>query len=571
MPRQGGRQGSVGKREPNRFSVSGVQRGASGGAPRHWGSGRGFRQGRQHDSESQASLPWPLIERKECGRYLETGVVQGVSFPEALSWGFVREAWTTSQPVEITVKTSSHGKIRVKQREKQKMTEKRPESGSSASRREFLKTSSLLVAGGAVVGGSLSLARAAHAFGSDTIKIGLIGCGGRGTGAATQALNTMKKEDISPNGEVKLVAMADAFADRLQGAYRAIKSQHPQHVDVPKDRQFSGFDGYKGVLASDCDLVILATPPGFRPLHFEAAVNAGKHVFAEKPVATDVPGVKRFLAANEVAKSKNLAVAVGLQRHHEKQYIECVQRIWDGAIGDIVATRVYWNGAGVWVRPRQEGQSELEYQMRNWYYFNWLCGDHICEQHIHNLDVSNWLLQSYPVDCNAMGGREVRDGAEFGEIYDHFFCEYTYANGVKMFSQCRHIPGCWNNVSEHVHGTKGYADVSGKIYNAKGELTWSYGRGGGNGHQDEHYDLFAELRRGNIPNEGDFGAKSTMTSILGRLAAYSGKVVTWEEAMKSEIALANFDNLHSFEDAAPIMPNEQGRYAIAVPGQSKVV
>jgi predicted dehydrogenase len=451
------------------------------------------------------------------------------------------------------------------------MEKKNAAEASGTSRRDFLKKSSILVAGGAMVGGSLNIAKAAHAYGSDTIKIGLIGCGGRGTGAATQALNTMKEERVVPNGEVKLVAMADAFDDRLQGSLRGIKSQHPQHVDVPKDRQFVGFDGYKGVIESDCDLVILATPPGFRPLHFEAAVKAGKHVFAEKPVATDAPGVRRFLAANEIAKQKNLAVAVGLQRHHEKQYQECVKRIWDGAIGDIIATRVYWNGAGVWVRPRQDDQTELAYQMRNWYYFNWLCGDHITEQHIHNLDVSNWLLQEYPVECNGMGGREVRDGLDYGEIYDHHFCEFTYPSGVKMFSQCRHIPGCWNNVSEHVHGTKGYADLSGKIYDSSGNMTWNYGRGGGNGHQEEHYDLFAAIRQGEIPNEGDFGAKSTMTSILGRLATYSGKVVKWDDAINSEVALADFDSFHSFEDEAPVKPDSDGRYAIAVPGKTSVL
>ena len=365
--------------------------------------------------------------------------------------------------------------------------------------------------------------------------------------------------------------MGDAFADRLQASYRAIKGQHGNHVDVPKDRQFVGFDAYKNVIESDIDLVILATSPGFRPLHFEYAVNAGRHVFMEKPVGTDAPGIRRVLAANEEAKKKNLMVAVGLQRHHEKRYLETVQRIWDGAIGDLVATRVYWNGGGVWVRGRQEGQTELEYQMRNWYYFNWLCGDHITEQHIHNLDVSNWLVQGFPVECNGMGGREVRKGIDHGEIYDHHFVEYTYANGVKMFSQCRHIRNCWNNVSEHAHGTAGHADLSGKIYNSSGEEIWSYGRGGGGGHQEEHYDLFAALRKGEIYNEGDYGAKSTMTSILGRLATYSGKVVKWDEAINSEIGLADFDSFKSMDDEAPLKPDANGNYAVAVPGVTKVI
>ena len=438
------------------------------------------------------------------------------------------------------------------------------------SRRDFIRTSSMLVAGGAV-GSSLSIARAAHSFGSDTIKIGLVGCGGRGTGAAVQALNTMQKEDIQPNGEAKLIAMADVFPDRLHTSYRTIKGQHGDYVDVPQERQFIGFDGYKKVLESDIDLVILATAPGFRPLHFEAAVNAGKHIFMEKPVATDAVGVRRVLEANEIAKARGLAVAVGLQRHHEPRYMETVKRIWDGAIGDIVATRVYWNGAGVWVRPRQPNHTELEYQMRNWYYFNWLCGDHITEQHIHNLDVSNWLLRDYPADCNGMGGREVRKGDDHGQIYDHHFCEYTYPNGVKMFSQCRHIKGCWNNVSEHVHGTNGSADLSGKIYNAKGDPVWNYGRGGGNGHQVEHYDLFAALRKGELPQEGENGAKSTMTSILGREATYTGQVVKWNDAINSDTALADFDKLTSFDDDAPIVPDANGRYEVAIPGVTKPV
>jgi predicted dehydrogenase len=447
---------------------------------------------------------------------------------------------------------------------------KKPAKTDSTSRRDFIKKSSMLVAGGAVIGGSLSIARAAHAFGSDTIKIGLVGCGGRGTAAANQALNTMKKTDINPNGEVKLVAMADAFEDRLQASYRGIRGEHGNFVDVPKDRQFVGFDAYKHVIDSDIDLVILATSPGFRPLHFEYAVNAGKHVFMEKPVATDAAGVRRVLAANEVAKQKNLAVAVGLQRHHEERYVETMKRIWDGAIGDIVMARVYWNGGGVWVRNRQDGQTELEYQMRNWYYFNWLCGDHINEQHIHNLDVGNWLVQGYPVECNGMGGREVRNGLDHGQIFDHHFCEYTYDNGVKMISQCRHIENAWSNVSEHAHGTKGYADLSGKIYNSKNELIWKHD-GKGDGHQVEHYDLFAALRRGEVPNEGEYGAKSTMTAILGRDATYSGKVVKWDDAINSQMALADFDSLKSMDDTAPVQPDENGRYPIPVPGKTKVV
>jgi len=313
--------------------------------------------------------------------------------------------------------------------------------------------------------------------------------------------------------------------------------------------------------------VILATPPGFRPLHIEAAVAMDKHIFAEKPVAVDGAGARRVLAASEEAKKKNLMVAIGLQRHHEKRYIETIDRIWDGAIGDLVYTRVYWNGGGVWVRPRNPNQTELEYQMRNWYYFNWLCGDHIDEQHIHNLDVSNWLVKDFPSEGNGMGGREVRKGVDFGQIYDHHFVEFTYPNGVKMYSQCRHIKGCWNSVSEFAHGTSGWANLSGSIYDNKGERIWSYGRGGGGGHQEEHYDLFAALRKGKIYNEADYGAKSAMTAILGRLCTYSGKTVKWDQALNSKIKLADVDMMASLQDKAPVQPDENGDYPIAIPGK----
>jgi myo-inositol 2-dehydrogenase / D-chiro-inositol 1-dehydrogenase len=441
-----------------------------------------------------------------------------------------------------------------------------PSQRPTADRRTFLKGSSLLLAGGAVAGG-LNIARAAHSYGSDVIKIGLVGCGGRGTQAAIQAMNTR-------GGEVRIVALADVFENQVQTAFRGIKSQHPDKFDVTEETRFIGLDGYKGVIASDCDLVILATPPGFRPLHFEAAVNADKHVFMEKPVATDAPGVRRVLAANEVAKKKGLAVAVGLQRHHEDRYRETVGRLHDGAIGQPIMARAYWNGGGVWTRPRQANQSELEYQVRNWYYFNWLCGDHIVEQHIHNLDVINWVMQDYPTEAQGQGGRQVRTGSDSGEIFDHHFVEYTYDGGTKMMSQCRHIPGCWNSVSEHVHGTEGYCDVSAaRIYDLKGNVVWQSDAKNhdGGGWQQEHHNLFAALRRGERPNEGDNGAMSTLTSIMGRLATYGGKPVKLKEALESDIALADFDSLTDLDQPAPLQPDSDGRYPIAVPGKTRVV
>ncbi len=438
-----------------------------------------------------------------------------------------------------------------------------PTEPSGSSRRNFLKDSSLLVAGGAVLS-QLRVARAAHAYGDGTLKFGLIGCGGRGTGAAHDVLT-------SP-GPVKLVAVADAFDNNIQACLQGLNREFAEKIDVPKDRQFVGFDAYKQVLASDIDFVVLATPPGFRPLHFEAAVQAGKHVFMEKPVAVDAPGVRRVLAANVIAKQKQLAVQVGLQRHHEDRYKETIKRLQDGAIGDIILARAYWNGGGLWVRPRTKEQTELEYQMRNWYYFNWLCGDHIVEQHIHNLDVINWLMGAYPVSAQGQGGREVRRGLDYGQIYDHHFVEFTYANGTKLLSQCRHMDGCWNAVSEFAHGTKGSSVISNaQIKDSLGKDVWSYGDGGGNGWQQEQHDFTAALRRGDLPNEGDYGAMSTMTSILGRLATYSGQNISMEDALKSTLREADVDSLHVMADKAPVLPDAEGRYPVAVPGVTKVL
>ena len=305
-------------------------------------------------------------------------------------------------------------------------------ASSEPSRRGFLKTG--VIATG--LAASLPISRSAHAQGSDAIRVGLIGCGGRGTGAAGQALDTN-----SESNRVKLTAVADPFKFRADNALKELKGKHKENADA---KAFIGVDSYKEVLASDVDLVILTSPPGFRPLHFEAAVKAGKHVFMEKPVATDAPGVRRVLEANKIAKEKNLAVAVGLQRHHQSDYKSTIKMLKEGAIGDIILARAYWNGDGVWTRNRQPNQTELEYQLNNWYYFNWLSGDHICEQHIHNLDVINWLMDGPPAEAQGQGGRQVRTGDENGQIYDHHMIEYTYANGTKLLSQCRHIPGCWN-------------------------------------------------------------------------------------------------------------------------------
>lgn len=441
------------------------------------------------------------------------------------------------------------------------------DSAKSNSRRNFFKDSGLLLAGGAFVGGSLAIARSAHAYGSDTIKLGLVGCGGRGTGAAIQALSTA-------GGGVRLTAMADLFASNLQMAYRSIKGKHPDKIDVASSSRFVGLRAFEQVLATDVDLVILATPPGFRPLHFEQAIRAGKHVFMEKPVAVDAPGVRRVLAAGKEAERKHLAVQVGLQRHHELRYRQCIERLQNGAIGEPIFARAYWNGAGIWTRPRRPAQSELEYQLTNWYYFNWLSGDHITEQHVHNLDVINWALQSHPIEAQGQGGREVRRGENTGQIFDHHMVEFTYPGGTRLLSQCRHIAGCVTSVGEHLHGTRGYCEISAaRIFDLRGNLIWESDvkEGNGKGLQQEHDDLIADLRSGERPNETEYAALSTMTAIMGRMATYSGKVIRWDKAFNSNLALADIDSLRDFNDPPPLQPDASGSYEIAVPGKTVVL
>ena len=433
---------------------------------------------------------------------------------------------------------------------------------NTPSRRTVLKQgSAAAVAGGAVAS---SLGSRAHAAGSDTIKIGLIGCGGRGGGAANQAMST--------SGPTKLTAMADAFDSRLQTKLEQLKRAKPDQVDVPSERQYTGLDAYQKLIDDDnVDLVILTTPPGWRPVHFEYVVNKGKNVFMEKPVATDAPGIRRVLAAAEKAKKKGLKVGVGLQRHHQRTYQETIKRLHDGEIGDIHTLHVYWNGGGVWTRPRKEGMSEMEYQTLNWYYFNWLCGDHITEQHIHNLDVGNWVKgMTYPVAARGMGGREVRTSKQHGQIFDHHAVEFLYRDGSRMFSQCRHIKGCWNSVSEWAVGTKGSAAVSGaRIYSDPGfkKGKWRFRGDSPNPYQVEHDVLFDAIRNNHEHNEAERGAMSTMCSILGRMATYSGQFIRMSTAMQKGKELAPGIDSYDMQAEPPVKPNEDGSYPVPVPGE----
>lgn len=428
-----------------------------------------------------------------------------------------------------------------------------PKSGSQTNRRDFLKTTSAAVLGGSLLGG-LTIERSAFAAPDDTLKIALIGCGGRGSGAADQALSTA--------GKVKLVAMADVSPTHLKDKLELLKTQHADRVDVPEDRQFTGFDAYKQAIAL-ADVVILATPPGFRPIHFEEAVKAGKHIFTEKPVAVDGPGIRKFLAAAEIAKQKNLKVGVGFQRHHQAGYIDTIKRLHDGAIGDIVSMRCYWNGNRPWKHPRKPGMSEMEFQMDNWYYFTWLCGDHIVEQHVHNLDVINWVKQSHPIRAHGMGGCQTPRNSNDGEIFDHHAVEFEYADGSRLYSQCRHIKGCWDSVSEHVQGTKGLCDVSG--YRIKGETNWHHGgKDPKSPYQVEHDDLFDAIRNNKPYFEAEYGAHSTMTAIMGRMATYSGKQIEWDKALNSEVSLA--PGAYAWDAKPKPEAGADGLYPMPMPG-----
>jgi predicted dehydrogenase len=397
----------------------------------------------------------------------------------------------------------------------------------ASTRRDFLKSSAVAVAAGAATA-SLPLAAAAHVAGSDVLRIGLIGCGGRGTGAAGQALNADKN--------VKLVAMADAFDDHLEKSLATLQKDSAimQKVDVPEDRRFVGFNAYKDLLASGVDVVLLCTPPHFRSAHLKAAIDAGKHVFAEKPVAVDAPGVRSVLATCAEAERKNLSVVSGLCLRFDSGFQEIIKRIHDGALGEIVGLQTNDLRGPIWMFPRQKGWSDMEWQMRDWYYFTWLCGDFNVEQHVHNLDVMAWIMKGeYPVRASGIGGRQVRTGPEYGNIFDHHCVTYEYANGVKCFSACRQQVGCAHDISNHVMGSRGTAAVSEKRLAISGGTSWQYRGQKNNIFQTEHDELFASIRSGKPINNGEYMAKSTLMAILGRMATYTGQVITWDQALNS--------------------------------------
>lgn len=431
------------------------------------------------------------------------------------------------------------------------MSDERQKVGGKekASRRDFLKMALATTVAGMTV-------PFVHSQGSGKLRVGVIGCGGRGTGAAIDCANA--------DPAVEIYALGDLFPDRLQSSFNHLKEQLKDRCNVTPDRCFTGFDNYKGVINSGVDIVILAEPPAFRPVHFRAAVEAGKHVFMEKPVAVCPAGVRLMLEYAQIAQQKKLTVVAGTQRRHDFGYRETIQRLHDGAIGDIVAAYAYWNQGGLWSVPKRPEMTDVEWQIRNWLYFTWLSGDHIVEQHVHNLDVLNWVLRSHPVKAMGVGGRQARTAPVYGNIYDHFAIEFEYPNGVRVLSMCRQIDGCANRVGEHVVGTNGVADPAGWIRTRNGN-EWRYSGQRPNPYVQEHVHLIRSLRGdGPYLNEAAQVAESTLTAIMGRMAAYTGQEVTWEQALNSqENYLQRVENLKEF-GPMPVDP-------VAIPGRTRLI
>ena len=418
---------------------------------------------------------------------------------------------------------------------------------STASRREFLASSALAFA-----------APSLHAAGDDTIRIGLIGCGDRGTGAAVQALSADKN--------VKLVAMGDAFEDRLKSSLDNLraKKEVADKIAVKPDACFVGFDAYKDVIAAS-DVVLLVTPPHFRPMHMRAAVEAGKHVFAEKPCAVDAPGVRSVLATCELAKKKNVSIVSGLCMRYDFGFRETIRRIHAGEIGEVLTLFANDYRTGRWAKPRQPDQTDMNYQMRNWYNFTWLSGDFNVEQHVHFLDVCAWAMKDeYPVKAIGMGGRAVLSGTDYGNVFDHFSVVYEYKNGTRLISNTRQQPKCKSDLSAQAIGTKGRATLADREDGLaiRGTKDWSYPWPGNQMYQTEHDELFASIRAGKSINNGEYMAKSTMLAIMGRMAAYTGQQITWDMAMNSKEDLS--PPKYDWDVKLPDPP-------IAVPGVTRFV
>jgi len=419
-------------------------------------------------------------------------------------------------------------------------------AGANLSRRDFLYAS-------AAAGVLASSGAAAYAQGSDKLRIGLVGCGGRGTGAAINHLNAVEN--------VELVAMGDLFQDRLDASRKRLqnKGSIAGKLKFTDETCFVGWDAYQKVIDSGVDVVLLATPPQFRPMQLRAAVEAGKHVFMEKPVCVDPVGGRHVIESGKLADEKGLRIVAGTQRRHAKNYRDAIAAIQDGAIGEVRGGQCYWNGGELWHRGHQSDWSEMEYQVRNWLYFTWLSGDHIVEQHVHNIDVLNWIIGRPPERALATGGRQVRTGEKWGEIYDHFTTDFDYGDGVHVMSMCRQMDGTSFRVAEHVTGTTGHADPARWIETGGERRRFEGGR---NPYEQEHLDLAEAIRRNKPVNEARQVAESCLTAIMGRMSAYTGRQVEWDWLMNgSELDLSR--QQYAFGPA----PEPE----VAIPGKTKLV
>ncbi len=428
------------------------------------------------------------------------------------------------------------------------------------SRRDFLKKSAAAVAA-AHLGGLLT-SRAGYVAGSDTIRVGLIGCGGRGLGAALDAMN-------ADNG-VRLVAMADLIMDRVHEKRSALKERgNPQQVAVDDDRCFAGFDGYKEVI--DCvDVVLIANAAKFHPLHMKAAIQAGKHVFVEKPHAIDPAGIKVVQEACELARQKRLSVVSGLQSRYHRGYKETIQRVHEGAIGEIVAIEENFLRAPYVLYARKPGLTEVEYQGSNQYHFHWLSGDDVPQSLVHNLDRASWAMhEQAPVKAHGMGGRSTLHGEIYGSVFDHHAVVYEFASGARLYAFCRTIPACYNETSSILLGSKGRCNVL--QMRIEGETNWRYEGQGGNPYLIEHKELFRSIRSGNPINNGDYMARSSLIAIMGQLSCYTGKEVT-----SDEISTSGFYFPPKAEDCRtdmepPVKPDASGIYPVFTPGVTKLL
>ena len=477
-----------------------------------------------------------------------------------------------------------------------------------SSRRQFLQASATLTAGAAMVG-SLTIGQSAHVTGSDEMKVALVGSGGRGSGAI--------RDRVQVGDNVKVVAVADAFEGRAKNSANGLRNEAEDKenklfnkVDIPDDRVFWGLDAYKKAI--DCldpgDNILLCSPPGFRPYHYRAAVEKGLHVFMEKPVCVDAPGFRHIMETNRMADAKNLKVCVGYCFRYDARFVNWIEQIHAGKIGDIQYTRGYYNTVTPWCRPRNPGEGELEFQVRNWYHFVWICGENIVEQHCHRIDVENWIhgkgdRMAHPVEANGMGGRLVKSGPEellrqvplfenrqawdewyqpnrnefhrMGQAWDSFFVEYTYADGSRSFSQCRHIRNVWNHNDDYVHGTAGtgQSGISGGpsvLYGRDGTELWRHTQDFPKGMYQWEHDCHVKAIRNDEPmNDGYHSAMSSMMAVLGREAAYSGKVLRWEELVEKGRSYFPNGEITSFDQPAPVQPDANGFYESTVPVPGK--